>query len=63
MRRYIPSDNEYFQGGYGQREYFAELEDTYRSGGIVVPLTFNDAYQGQNFVNGTVSNIYINTVN
>ena len=56
MRGSIQSDNEYFQSGYGQREYFAELEDTYRNGGILVPLTFNDAQQGRNFVNGTVSN-------
>jgi hypothetical protein len=51
------ADNEYFQNGYGQQQYFADLEKEYRDSGIVVPLTYNDGYQGQNFVNGTVSTI------
>ena len=48
-------DNEYFQSGFGNAEYFQELEDTFRAGGIVVPLTYNDPGEGKNFVNGTVS--------
>ena len=48
-------DNEYSQNGFGRREFFQELEDKYRSGGVVVPLTYNDPGQGKNFVNGTVS--------
>ena len=31
-------DNEYFQGPAPQAEYFAELEEAYRTGGVVVPL-------------------------
>ncbi|KAH8108699.1 glycoside hydrolase family 35 protein [Phellopilus nigrolimitatus] len=46
-------DNEYFQSGFGNAEYFQELEDAYRAGGIVVPLTYNDPGEGKNFVNGT----------
>jgi hypothetical protein len=30
-----------------------EIENELKGHGIVVPLTFNDAYQGKNFVNGT----------
>ena len=52
-------DNEYSQNGFGHREYFQELIDKYRDGGIVVPLTYNDPGQGKNFVNGTVSVWYI----
>lgn len=48
------SDNEYFQSGFGNQEYFQELEDKLRAGGIVVPLTYNDPGEGKNFVNGTV---------
>ena len=47
-------DNEYAQLPYSQ-EYSAELVDVYRAANIVVPLTSNDAGEGQNFfVNGTV---------
>ena len=49
------ADNEYFQSGFGNAEYFQELEDAYRAGGIVIPLTYNDPGEGKNFVNGTVS--------
>jgi beta-galactosidase GanA len=51
----IQIDNEYFQSGYGQAEYFTQLEDAYRNSDIVVPLTYNDPDEGRNFVNGTVS--------
>lgn len=40
--------------------YFQELEDMFRSGGIVIPLTYNDPGEGKNFVNGTVR--YFSTI-
>ncbi|KAH8977974.1 glycoside hydrolase family 35 protein, partial [Lactarius hatsudake] len=46
-------DNEYFQSGSGNAQYFAELEATYHNSSIVVPLTYNDPGQDGNFVNGT----------
>lgn len=46
-------DNEYAQFPFSQ-EYFAELVDVYRTANIVVPLTSNDAGEGQYFFNGTV---------
>lgn len=46
-------DNEYFQNPLSGA-YFQELEDMFRSGGIVIPLTYNDPGEGKNFVNGTV---------
>ncbi|KAH9480337.1 putative beta-galactosidase C [Psilocybe cubensis] len=46
-------DNEYSQSPSSHAEYFAELEDVYRSSNIVVPLTYNDPGQGRNFINGT----------
>lgn len=51
-------DNEYSQGGFGHAEYFQELEDAYRAGDVVIPLTYNDPGQRKNFVNGTVSHLY-----
>jgi hypothetical protein len=48
------SDNEYFQSGTGNAQYFAELEAVYHNSSIVVPLTYNDPGQDGNFVNGTV---------
>ena len=48
------SDNEYFQSGFGNAQYFAELEAAYHDSSIVVPLTYNDPGQEGNFVNGTV---------
>ena len=48
------SDNEYFQSGSGNAEYFVELETTYYNSSIVVPLTYNDPTMERNFVNGTV---------
>jgi hypothetical protein len=50
-------DNEYSQHDFGEEGamYFAQLEEAYRSSGIVVPLTYNDPGQLKNFVNGTVS--------
>jgi hypothetical protein len=47
-------DNEYFQSGAGNAQYFAELEAVYHNSSIVVPLTYNDPGQDGNFVNGTV---------
>ena len=49
-----PIDNEYSQSGFGRAEYFQELEEAYRAGGIVVPLTYNDPGEQMNFINGTV---------
>ncbi|KZT12288.1 glycoside hydrolase family 35 protein [Laetiporus sulphureus 93-53] len=45
-------DNEYEQNAV-TGEYFVELENTYREAGVVVPLTYNDPGEGQNFINGT----------
>jgi hypothetical protein len=50
----VRSDNEYFQSGFGNAEYFAELEAAYHNSSVVVPLTYNDPGEGRNFVNGTV---------
>jgi hypothetical protein len=50
----VRSDNEYFQSGYGNAEYFAELEAAYHDSSIVVPFTYNDPTEERNFVNGTV---------
>ncbi|KZS93201.1 glycoside hydrolase family 35 protein [Sistotremastrum niveocremeum HHB9708] len=47
------ADNEYFQSDPTHGAYFAQLEETYIQGGIVVPLTYNDPGQGKNFINGT----------
>jgi hypothetical protein len=47
-------DNEFSQSGFGSAEYFAELEAAYHNSSIVVPLTYNDASEEKNFVNGTV---------
>ena len=49
-------DNEYMQNPITQ-EYFAELEDVYRTANIVVPLTYNDPGEGRNFINGTVRTV------
>ena len=49
-------DNEYTQNPISQ-EYFAELEDVYRTANIVVPLTYNDPGEGGNFINGTVRTV------
>ncbi|KAH9009703.1 glycoside hydrolase family 35 protein [Lactarius pseudohatsudake] len=49
----IQVDNEYFQSGSGNAQYFAELEAAYHDSSIVVPLTYNDPDQNGNFVNGT----------
>ena len=49
-------DNEYTQNPITQ-EYFAELQDEYRTANIVVPLTYNDPNEGQNFINGTVRTV------
>ncbi|KZT69507.1 glycoside hydrolase family 35 protein [Daedalea quercina L-15889] len=39
--------------------YFEELESAYRNAGVVIPLTYNDPGEGENFVNGTGAvNIY-----
>ncbi|KIP02769.1 glycoside hydrolase family 35 protein [Phlebiopsis gigantea 11061_1 CR5-6] len=49
----VQIDNEYSQSPVTRAEYFAQLEETYTSNGIVVPLTYNDPGQGRNFINGT----------
>jgi hypothetical protein len=49
-----PSDNEYFQSGFGNAQYFAELEAAYHNSPVVVPLTYNDPGEERNFINGTV---------
>ena len=49
-------DNEYTQNPITQ-EYFAELQDVYRTANIVVPLTYNDPGERQNFINGTVRTV------
>ncbi|KAI0629927.1 glycoside hydrolase superfamily [Trametes polyzona] len=46
-------DNEYSQSPSSHAEYFADIEDQYRTNGIVVPLTYNDPGERQQFVNGT----------
>ncbi|KAI5120768.1 hypothetical protein M0805_004731 [Coniferiporia weirii] len=46
-------DNEYSQSGFGHAEYFQELEEAFRAGGVVVPLTYNDPGQHDDFINGT----------
>ena len=54
MQIQVSSDNEYFQSGFGNAQYFSELEAAYHNSSIVVPLTYNDPGQERNFVNGTV---------
>jgi hypothetical protein len=54
MQIQVSSDNEYFQSGFGNAQYFSELEAAYHNSSIVVPLTYNDPGQEKNFVNGTV---------
>ena len=51
------SDNEYHQGDFGAGEYYQALEDAFKSNGIVVPLTYNDADLEGNFINGTVRSL------
>ncbi|KAH9849470.1 glycoside hydrolase superfamily [Lenzites betulinus] len=46
-------DNEYSQTPVSHAEYFADLEAQYRTNGIIVPLTYNDPGEKQQFVNGT----------
>ncbi|KAI0301135.1 glycoside hydrolase superfamily [Multifurca ochricompacta] len=46
-------DNEYFQSGFGNAQYFVELEAAYHNSSLVVPLTYNDPGEDGNFVNGT----------
>ncbi|KAE9399468.1 glycoside hydrolase family 35 protein [Gymnopus androsaceus JB14] len=47
----IQVDNEFNQDQ--SAEYFAELESVYESSSIVLPLTYNDGGEGDNFINGT----------
>ncbi|KAH7102444.1 glycoside hydrolase family 35 protein [Auriculariales sp. MPI-PUGE-AT-0066] len=42
-------------GSPGKTEYMEQLESFVRENGIVVPLTFNEAGRGQNFVNGSAA--------
>ncbi|KDQ12662.1 glycoside hydrolase family 35 protein [Botryobasidium botryosum FD-172 SS1] len=52
----VQVENEYIQadspGQPGKAKYMAEVEQAFRANGIVVPLTFNDAYRGNNYVKG-----------
>ncbi|KAI6156505.1 glycoside hydrolase family 35 protein [Pisolithus thermaeus] len=48
-------DNEYSQFPATHAAYFEEVEDVYHNSDIVVPLTANDAAEGQNWINGTGS--------
>lgn len=50
----VQIDNEY-NANPEAKAYFAQLEEKYLAGGIVVPLTYNDPGEGKNFVNGTGS--------
>jgi hypothetical protein len=47
-------DNEYTQDYPGHGEYYEELKAVFHDSDIVVPLTYNDPNQGENFINGTV---------
>ncbi|KAL1748893.1 glycoside hydrolase family 35 protein [Schizophyllum fasciatum] len=49
----IQIDNEYDQHIPEQAEYFQDLIDLLRDSPIVVPTTYNDPGQGENFINGT----------
>ncbi|KAG8906903.1 hypothetical protein FRB99_005786 [Tulasnella sp. 403] len=52
----VQMENEYVDRddvGYpGKREMMIQLKEAMKSGGIVVPLTINDAYMGANYVRG-----------
>ncbi|TRM65792.1 glycoside hydrolase family 35 protein [Schizophyllum amplum] len=49
----IVTDNEYDQHIPEQAEYFQDLIDLLHDSPIVVPITYNDPNQGENFINGT----------
>ncbi|KAL1751658.1 glycoside hydrolase family 35 protein [Schizophyllum commune] len=49
----IQIDNEYDQHVPEQAEYFQDLIDLLHDSPIVVPITYNDPNQGENFINGT----------
>ena len=49
----FPQDNEFGQDGYGNADYFVQIEDVLRTNGIVVPLTYNDPGERMSFINGT----------
>ncbi|KAJ7231397.1 glycoside hydrolase family 35 protein [Mycena haematopus] len=49
----IQLDNEYTQDYPGHGEYYEELKALFHNSDIVVPLTYNDPDQGENFINGT----------
>ncbi|TDL23133.1 glycoside hydrolase family 35 protein [Rickenella mellea] len=51
----IQIDNEFSDDRETRRLYFQQLEEVYRKGDIVVPLTYNDPGMRRNFVNGTGS--------
>ncbi|KAI0079138.1 hypothetical protein K474DRAFT_1592617 [Panus rudis PR-1116 ss-1] len=51
--RDIAIDNEYSQLPIEHAEYFVQLEELYRKKGIVIPFTYNDPGQHENFINGT----------
>ncbi|KAF8173226.1 glycoside hydrolase family 35 protein [Mycena galopus ATCC 62051] len=49
----IQLDNEYAQSPSGHGEYYEELKAVFHNSDIVVPLTYNDPNQDENFINGT----------
>ncbi|KAJ7022668.1 glycoside hydrolase family 35 protein [Mycena alexandri] len=59
----IQVDNEYSQSPATHAQYFAELEAVYHNSSIVVPLTYNDPGEGDNFINGTVRKLYTSEKN
>ncbi|TBU55766.1 glycoside hydrolase superfamily [Dichomitus squalens] len=49
---FVQVDNEFSQFDTSEA-YFADLEAQYRNGSVVIPLTYNDPGEGNNFINGT----------
>ncbi|KAF7297228.1 Glycoside hydrolase family 35 protein [Mycena indigotica] len=49
----VQIDNEYSQNPDSHARYFEQLIAVYHNSSIVVPLTYNDAGPGRNFINGT----------
>ncbi|KAI0738818.1 glycoside hydrolase superfamily [Daedaleopsis nitida] len=46
-------NNEYSQTPETNAQYFADLEEQYRTNGVVVPLSYNDPGERMQFINGT----------
>ncbi|TCD66864.1 hypothetical protein EIP91_000818 [Steccherinum ochraceum] len=47
----VQIDNEYDSTAQDHRDYFAQIEQVYRDGGITVPFTYNDPGMHQSFIN------------